>query len=114
MPEGNPIIDGGQLVFDPQVGQAVLKTLADAHRELSDQVERNFRSLSVDKLGLTAGGKAIGPFNGSVTTTGPNAFLPAHQRFLANLLTAVDAIKVAIDNYARAEQHTTQSFKPSH
>jgi len=33
---------------------------------------------------------------------------------LANLLTAVHAIEVVMDNYARAEQHTTQSFKPSH
>jgi hypothetical protein len=114
MPEGNPITDGGQLVFDPQIGQSVLKTLTDAHRELSAQVEQHFRSLSIAKLGLTAGGRAIGPFNGEVTTTGPNAFLSAHQGFLANLLTAVNAIEVVMDNYARAEQHTTRSFKPSH
>jgi hypothetical protein len=105
---------GGQLVFDPQVGQSLLNTLNDAHSQLSNQVEQNFRSLSIEKLGMTAGGKAIGPFNGSVTTTGPNAFLPAHQQFLQNLLTAARAIKVAMDNYARTEQHTTQSFQPSH
>jgi hypothetical protein len=143
MPEGNPIIDdinrivnqplssraaamsdgaqqmlasaaGGQLVFDPQIGLSLMNTLNDAHSQLTDQVERTVRSLSIDKLGLTAGGQAIGPFNGAVTTTGPNAFMPAHRQFLENLQTAVNAIKVAMDNYARAEQHTTRSFKPSH
>ena len=105
---------GGELTFDPQTGQSLLKTLNDAIVELDNQKDQLFRSRDFDKLGLTAGGRAIAKFNDDVTTTGPHAFSPAHEQFVRNLRTAVDAVKLAMDNYARAEQRATQSFQPSH
>lgn len=105
---------GGELVFDPQTGQSLLKTLNDAHDELSAQSDLTFRSHYLDQLGLTAGGRAIAKLNDDATMTGPNAFAPAHQQFVRNLQIAMDAIKIAMDNYARTEQHTAQSFAPGH
>ncbi len=106
--------NGGGLVFDPETGQFLLNTLNAAILELGDLVFRTFQFHTADKLGLTAGGLAIGKLNSSVAGTGPNAFRPANQQFLQNLATAAEAVKVAMDNYARTEQRIGQSFKPGH
>jgi hypothetical protein len=108
------LANGGGLVFDPQTGQALLNTINAAILELGDLAFRTFQFHTADKLGLTAGGLAIGKLNSRVAGTGPNAFGPSHQQFLQNLATAADAVKIAMDNYVRTEQRIGQSFKPGH
>jgi hypothetical protein len=106
--------NGGQLVFDPQTGQSLLKTLNDIIDELVVLMNFTLRFKSFDKLGLTAGGLAIGKLNGQVVGPGPNAFVPAHQQFLQAITTAAEAVKIAMENYARTEQRIGQSFRPGH
>jgi hypothetical protein len=106
--------NGGNLVFDPQTGQALLNTLNAVIDELGGLVFRTFQFHTADKLGLTVGGVAIGKLNGRVAETGPKAFVPAHQQFLQNLATAAEAVRVAMDNYVRTEQRIGRSFKPGH
>jgi hypothetical protein len=106
--------NGGHLVFDPQTGQSLLKTLNDVIDELAALMNFTLRFKSFDKLGLTAGGLAIGKLNGQVVGSGPKAFVPAHQQFLQAIITAADAVKIAMDNYARAEQRIGRSFRSGH
>jgi hypothetical protein len=105
---------GGQLVFDPQTGQALLNALQDAFDELSDRRIDAGRIVVPSPLGMTAGGRAISMFNGVVAAIGPNAFVPVHQQFLRALSTAAEAVRIAMDTYVRTEQHNIRSFTPSH
>jgi len=106
--------NGGRLVFDPETGQALLNTLNAVIDELTGLKDVTYRFHSLDKLGLTAGGLAVGKLNGEVAATGPKSFVPAHQQFLHTIATAADAVKIAMDNYVRTEQRIGQSFKPGH
>lgn len=106
--------NGGGLVFDPQTGQALLNTLNAAIDELTGLIDVTYRFHSLDKLGLTAGGLAIGKLNGAAAVAGPKSFVPAHQQFLHTIATAADAVKIAMDNYLRTEQRIGQSFQPGH
>jgi hypothetical protein len=108
------LANGGGLVFDPETGQSLLNTLNAVIDELTGLLYGAFQSQTADKLGLTAGGLAIGKLNGKVAGTGPKAFGPAHKQFLQNLATAAEAVRVAMDNYLRTEQRIGQSFKPGH
>ncbi|HEX4703159.1 MAG TPA: hypothetical protein VH352_13595 [Pseudonocardiaceae bacterium] len=106
--------NGGQLAFDPQTGQSLVRALKDAINELNLHVTEAGRLVLSTPLGMTAGGRAISKFNDEVATTGPNAFRPAHQQFVMALSSAVEAVQIAMDTYLKTEQHTTQSFTPTH
>jgi hypothetical protein len=103
-----------QLVFDPQVGQSLLKAINNAIDDLNDWTIDHYRRKFVYKLGLTAGGRAIAQFNDEVMATGANALAPAHQQFVENLGTMAEAVRIAIDNYARTEQNVARSFRAGH
>jgi hypothetical protein len=49
-----------------------------------------------------------------VAVQGLKAFVPAHRQFRQSVATIAEAVRAAIDNYVRNEQHNTQAFQPSH
>lgn len=51
-------------------------------------------------------------FNQEVAATGARAFAPAHQQFVQTLTTMVQAIQIAIDNYAKTEADNMNKLKP--
>ena len=63
------------------------------------------------KLGMTAGGQAMSKFNREVATLGAKAFVPAHQQFVQTLTTTVQAIQIAMDNYAKTDSDNAGELK---
>ncbi len=123
-PSTNGVTDGaqrmvaaaksGELVFDPATGQSLLNIL----NHIIDELDTSGRQLSTiaapTKLGLTEGGLAISVFNHTVAASGRQALKPAHEQFRQTVASVAEAVKIAMDNYARTEQHTTTTFQPSH
>jgi hypothetical protein len=101
----------GALKFDPQSGQALINTLNKQINTLQG-LGRNIDRISREtKLGMTAGGQAMSKFNHEVAVSGSKAFAPAHEQFVQTLVTAVQAIQIAMDNYANTEDGNADNLK---
>jgi hypothetical protein len=101
----------GALSIDPQAGQSLIKSLQtqiDTLQALGGQVDRIGREV---KLGMTPGGQVMSKFNQEVAATGSKAFAPAHKQLVKTLMTTVQAVQVAMDNYAAAENDNADKLK---
>jgi hypothetical protein len=100
----------GQLKFDPETGQALVQALNQHIDELNTASNHVSVISAKSPLGTTAGGTAMATFNAQVASTGPQAFAPAHQKFVDSLGSAVQAIKLAMENYAKTEGDNAGTF----
>lgn len=101
----------GALKFSPEAGGALINALS-AQIETLHELGENIRRISRDvKLGMTPGGQVMSKFNQDVAVSGPKAFVPAHQQFVQTLETAVQAIQIAMDNYAKTDEDNATNFK---
>jgi hypothetical protein len=101
----------GALKFDPETGQALINNLnkqIDTLQRLGGHVEQISQET---KLGMTPGGQVMSKFNHEVAVSGAKAFAPAHQQFVQTLMTAVQAIQIAMDNYANTDGHAAGDLK---
>jgi hypothetical protein len=101
----------GALKFDPHTGQALINNLNQQIETLQGLGE-SIRWISREtKLGMTPGGQVMSRFNQEVATSGPKAFVPAHDEFVRTLFTAVQAIQIAMDNYANTDEGNAGDLK---
>lgn len=101
----------GALKFNPEAGQSLINTL-NTHIETLNHLDQNMGQLTQEtKLGMTPGGQAMSKFNLEVAQTGSKAFLPAHQQFVRTLATMVQAIQIAMDNYANTDADNAHRLK---
>ena len=101
----------GELKFDPESGQALINVLnkqLDTLGGLGEQIGQISQEI---KLGMTPGGQAMSKFNHEVAVSGPKAFVPAHAQFVKSLVTAVQAIQIAMDNYAKTDETNAGTLK---
>jgi hypothetical protein len=101
----------GALSIDPQAGQSLIKSLntqIETLQGLGKQVEWIGQEI---KLGMTPGGQVMSKFNQEVAATGSKAFAPAHQQLVQTLITTVQAVQVAMDNYSAAENDNADKLK---
>jgi hypothetical protein len=101
----------GNLKFDPHTGQSLINSLnqqIDALGKLTPHLDQITKET---KLGMTAGGQAMAKFNHEVASSGAQAFMPAHRQFEQTLSTMVQAIQIAMDNYANTDTENAQQLK---
>jgi hypothetical protein len=102
----------GALKFDPETGQSLINTL-NGHVTTLNGIEDDISTLMAGtKLGMTVGGQTMAKFNEQVVSSGNSAFQPAHRQFKQTLDTMVQAIQVAMDNYAKTEDDNAHKLKP--
>jgi hypothetical protein len=104
--------NSGNLKFDPETGQSLITMLNTQLGTLQDVGGHVTQIQFETKLGMTAGGQAMAKFNQQVSSTGSKAFSPAHQQFQQTLNTMVQAIQVAMENYAKADDDNANKLKP--
>lgn len=101
----------GALKFDPESGQALINNL-NKQIETLQGLGRHVEQIGQEtKLGMTPGGQAMAKFNHEVAVSGDKAFVPAHEQLVQTLVTAVQSIQIAMDNYANADDHAAGGFK---
>lgn len=101
----------GALSIDPEAGQALINSLntqIETLEKLGDHVQRIGQEV---KLGMTPGGQVMSKFNQEVAATGGKAFAPAHQQLIQTLITTVQAVQAAMDNYAATESDNADKLK---
>ena len=101
----------GTLKFEPQAGQSLINTLNTQIDTLNGMGEHLLVISRQAKLGMTVGGQAMAKFNREVAASGARAFIPAHNQFVDTLKTMVQAIQIAMDNYARTDTDNAQQLK---
>lgn len=101
----------GALVMDPQAGQSLIDAMNAQIETLQGLGENLFQIGRMPKLGMTAGGQAMSKFNQEVAVSGTKAFVPAHHQFVQTLTTAVQAIQIAMDNYANTDNDNAATLK---
>lgn len=102
----------GELRFNPATGQALINTLNTQIDRLTSLQPHLAVISRQTKLGMTAGGQAMSAFNQEVAVSGAKAFMPAHNQFVQTLQTMVQAIQIAMDNYANTDTDNAQNLKP--
>jgi hypothetical protein len=101
----------GALKFDPESGEALIAVLNNQIETLHELGENLGQISQQVKLGMTPGGQAMSKFNQEVAASGPKAFVPAHHQFVQTLVTAVQAIQIAMDNYAKTDEGNAGDLK---
>jgi hypothetical protein len=101
----------GELAIDPQAGRDLINTL-NTQIETLNLLAPHIKQISQEtKLGMTPGGQVMSKFNQEVAATGPKAFAPAHQQLVQTLITTVQAVQAAMDNYAATESDNADKLK---
>ncbi len=101
----------GGFTLDPDTGQALINTLNKQIETLHGLGEDVVRISRETRLGMTPGGQAMAKFNHEVAVSGAKAFVPAHDQFVQTLITVVQAVQIAMDNYARTEHDNASKLK---
>jgi hypothetical protein len=101
----------GGFSLDPHTGQALINTLNTQIDTLEPLGEHVSKIGQQTKLGMTVGGQAMSKFNQEVAVSGGKAFAPAHQQFVQTLVTMVQAVQIAMDNYANTESDNAGNLK---